>query len=42
MRQSLGRYTFMTYLRDLVNQKVNILMKTKLRNNLNTKYLYNL
>ena len=35
--QLLGRYVFMTYLREIVNQKVNILMKRKLDINLDRK-----
>ena len=35
--QSSGWYIFMTYLREIVNQKLNILMKTKLDINLNRK-----
>ena len=35
--QSPGTYRFMTYLRETVNQKVNILMKTKIEINLNRK-----
>ena len=35
--QSPGRNTFMTYLREIVSQKVNILMKTKLDIILNRK-----
>ena len=34
---SLCTYIFMTYLRETVNQKVNILMKTKININLNRK-----
>ena len=34
---SLGAYVFVTYLRDTANQKVNILMKTKIDINLKRK-----
>ena len=37
IRHSLGTYVFMAYLRETVNQKVNILMKTKININLNRK-----
>ena len=35
--QSLGTYRSMAYQRDIVNQKVNIVMKTKIGINLNRK-----
>ena len=36
--QSPGRYIFMRYLQEIVNQIVNILMKAELYINLNTKF----